>query len=182
LLFRLESPIHAPRISVFGGLPPKFRGNSFRPQQCTSLHDFTSFELSHVKIHPRVWPVGIREPEKKGINKNIICYDTHLSKSPQWVDLYQIWCRGSTGGRNQLCWLFCWSGHRQGYRVCGGGVELKVAVDTELPFGLWGATQMNIIIIIIIISLLRTHVRRPCLHSSLRTSQWNTQELYCVIL
>ena len=121
MLFRLESPIHAPRISVFGGLPPKFRGNSFRPQQCTSLHDFTSFELSHVKIHPRVWPVGIREPEKKGINKNIICYDTHLSKSPQWVDLYQIWCRGSTGGRNQLCWLFCWSGHRQGYRVCGGG-------------------------------------------------------------
>ena len=66
-LFRLESPIHAPKISVFGGFTPKFRGTLFRPPKCTSLRDFTSFELSRVKIHQRVWPV--RESGKKGINK-----------------------------------------------------------------------------------------------------------------
>ena len=43
-----------PKFSFMGILLPlKFGGILFRP-----LRDFTSFELSRVKIHPRVWPVG----------------------------------------------------------------------------------------------------------------------------
>ena len=53
----------APKSQFLGLLPPKFRGTSFRPPKGTSLRDFTSFELSRVKIHPRVWPE--RVPEKK---------------------------------------------------------------------------------------------------------------------
>ena len=53
-------------LSFWGILPPKFRGTSLIPPKGTSLRDFTSNELSRVKIHP-VWPV--RESEKKGINK-----------------------------------------------------------------------------------------------------------------
>jgi len=34
---------------------------------CYVIYDFTFFELSRVKIHPRVWPVGWSK--KKGINK-----------------------------------------------------------------------------------------------------------------
>ena len=41
-----------PKFSVFlGVLPPKFRGTSFRPPKGTSVRDFTSNELSRVKIH-----------------------------------------------------------------------------------------------------------------------------------
>ena len=68
----LQVLFHAPKISFFfwgGGLPPKFRGTSFRHQKGTSLRDFTSYELSRVKIHPPVWPVSWSK--KKGINKNI---------------------------------------------------------------------------------------------------------------
>ena len=36
-------------------------------QKGTSWRDFTSFELSHIKIHQHVWPVG--ESKKTGINK-----------------------------------------------------------------------------------------------------------------
>ena len=67
-------------------------GSEFRPPKGTSLRDFTSFELSRVKIHPRFTePVCV--PEKKGINKKILLCFTHLPRSPQWVDLYQIWYR-----------------------------------------------------------------------------------------
>ena len=59
-------------FSFWGFIPPKFLGTLFKPSKCTSLRDFTSFELSCVKIHPRVWPVGWSK--KKGINKNIFCY------------------------------------------------------------------------------------------------------------
>ena len=49
-----------PKFDFFCGvLPPKFRGTLFRPTKGTSLRDFTSFELSGVKIHPRVWPVRV---------------------------------------------------------------------------------------------------------------------------
>jgi len=36
-----------------------------------------------------------------------LLYFTHLPRSPQWVDLYQIWCTGSPRGHNQLCRIFC---------------------------------------------------------------------------
>ena len=29
-----------------------------------------------------------------------------MPTSPQWMDLYQIWFRGSSRGRNQLCGIF----------------------------------------------------------------------------
>jgi len=50
-------------LSFWGVLPPKFRGTSFRPPKGTSLRDFTSNELSRVKIHQPVWPVC--ESQKK---------------------------------------------------------------------------------------------------------------------
>ena len=53
------------------------------------------------------------------INKNIfLLYFTHFSRSPQPIDFYQIWYRRSPPGRNQLCWIFCWS--VQAYWFCGG--------------------------------------------------------------
>jgi len=76
--------------------------------------------------------------EKKGINK----YFTHLQRSPQWMDFYQIWYRRSPRGRNQLCRIFCRL--VQAYWFCGG---LKFAFAhknwrspltlSELPFRLW---------------------------------------------
>ena len=69
-------------------------------------------------------------------------YFTHLPRSPQWMDFYQIWYRRSPRGRNRLCWFFCRS--VQGYWFCGG---LKFAYPhrnwrspltlSELPFRLW---------------------------------------------
>jgi len=49
LSFRLESPIHAPKVSVFGDFTP-----IVQTSKGTFLRDFTSFHLSRVKIHPRV--------------------------------------------------------------------------------------------------------------------------------
>ena len=110
---------------------PKTYGTSFRPTKGTSLRDFMSFELSRVKIHPRVWPV--REPEKKYINKNnILLYFIHLPRSPQWVDLYEIWYRRSSRGHNQLCWVCCWS--VQGCRFCGGW-------NLPIPITVWTVVQ-----------------------------------------
>ena len=68
-------------------------------------------------------------------------YFTHLSRSPQWMDYYQIWYRRSPRGRNQLCQIFCRS--VQVYCFSGG---LKFAyphrnwrsplILSELPFRL----------------------------------------------
>ena len=56
-----------PKFEFLGSFTPKFRGTSFRPPKGTSLRDFTSNELSRVKMHQPVWPV--HESQKKGINK-----------------------------------------------------------------------------------------------------------------
>ena len=127
----LESPIHAPKISVLGDLPPKFRRTSFRPPKGTSLRDFTSFELSRVKIHRPV-----RKSQKKGINKKAqkTLYFTHFPRSPQWMDLYQIWCRASTRRVNQLCAILRQSA--QGLRFCRGS---NIAISHWL--GLSSLTQ-----------------------------------------
>jgi len=103
-----------PKFEFFGSL----KGTSFRPPKGTSLHDFTSFELSRVKIHPRVWPVRVPEKKKVLIKNNFLLYFTHLPRSPQWVGLYQIWYTGSPRGRNQVCRIFCWL--VQGYWFCRG--------------------------------------------------------------
>jgi len=46
LSFRLESPIHAPKISLFGVLPPKFIGTLSSPPKGTFLRGTTRFEPS----------------------------------------------------------------------------------------------------------------------------------------
>jgi len=143
LSFRLESPIHAPKFSVFGGLYPRnFWAHCLNPEKAHPCVISRFFELSCVKIHPRVWPVGWSK-KKQGINKNIILlYFTHLPRSPQWMDFCQIWYRRSPRRRNQLCRIFCRS--VQGYWFCWG---LKFADPhrncrspltlSELPFRLW---------------------------------------------
>ena len=45
-------------------------------------------------------------------------YFTDVPRSPQWMDLYQIWFRGSSPGRNQLCEIMLQSAH--GFRFCEG--------------------------------------------------------------
>jgi len=47
-------------------------------------------------------------------------YFTHMPRSPQWMDLYQIWfrARGSFLGRYQLCGILLQSIH--GFRFCQG--------------------------------------------------------------
>ena len=41
-----------------------------------------------------------------------------MPRSPQWMDLYQIWFRGSPRGRNQMCGILWQSAH--GFRFCEG--------------------------------------------------------------
>jgi len=41
-----------------------------------------------------------------------------MPRSPQWMDLYQIWFRVSSRGRNQLCRILLQSAH--GFRFCEG--------------------------------------------------------------
>jgi len=41
-----------------------------------------------------------------------------MPRSPQWMDLYQIWFRMSFRGRNQLCGILLQSAH--GFRFCEG--------------------------------------------------------------
>jgi len=41
-----------------------------------------------------------------------------MPRSPQWMDLYQIWFRGSCRGRNQLCGILLQSA--RGFRFCEG--------------------------------------------------------------
>ena len=59
-------------------------------------------------------------PKKVKINKKgtKTFYFTHMPRSPQWMDLYQIWFRGSSRGRNQLCGILLQSTH--GFRFCDG--------------------------------------------------------------
>jgi len=104
-------------FSFFRILAAKFSGTSFIPPKGTSLRDLMSFELPRVKIYPRVWPIC--EPEKKSYRPKyfFVVFFTHLPRSPQWVDLYHIWYRGSSLGRNQLCRLFGWS--VESYQFCG---------------------------------------------------------------
>jgi len=41
-----------------------------------------------------------------------------MPRSPQWMDLYQIWFRVFSHGRNQLCGMLLQSAH--GFRFCEG--------------------------------------------------------------
>ena len=41
-----------------------------------------------------------------------------MPRSLQWMDLYQIWFRGSPRGRNQVCGILLQSAH--GFRFCEG--------------------------------------------------------------
>ena len=41
-----------------------------------------------------------------------------MPRSRQWIDLYQIWFRGSSRGRNQLCLILLQLAH--GFRFCEG--------------------------------------------------------------
>jgi len=41
-----------------------------------------------------------------------------MPRSPQWIDLYQIWFRGSSRGLNQLCGILLQSAH--GFRFYEG--------------------------------------------------------------
>ena len=41
-----------------------------------------------------------------------------MPRSPQWMDLYQIWFRGSPRGHNQSCRILLQSAH--GFRFCEG--------------------------------------------------------------
>ena len=116
--FRLESPVHAPKIRVFGEFYPQNLGaHHSDPQKRTSLRDFMSNELLRVKIHQPVWPV--RESQKKRYKKGTkTLYLTYMPRSPQWMDLYQIWFRVSSRGRNQLRRILLQSAH--GFRFCEG--------------------------------------------------------------
>jgi len=55
-------------------------------------------------------------------------------EAPPWMDLHQIWFRGSSRRHNQLCGILWQSA--QGLRFCrGGGVKIltwPVAVSTAL--------------------------------------------------
>ena len=124
--------------------PPKF--HIVQTPKGTSLHDFTSFELKHVKIHPRIWPV--RWSKKKGINKNNFCYISPICPEGVfvrnlciWVHLYEIWYRGLLADVINCADFFRLV---QGYWFCKG---LKFAYSqrnwrspltlSELLFRLW---------------------------------------------
>ena len=61
-----------------------------------------------------------------------------MPRSPQWMDLYQIWFRVFSRGRNQLCGILLLSAH--GFRFCEGS---KFAISHWLgrssltPRSLW---------------------------------------------
>jgi len=55
-----------------------------------------------------------------------------MHRSPQWIDLYQIWFRGSSRGRNQLCGILLQSAY--GFRICE---ESKFAISRECKPGVF---------------------------------------------
>ena len=70
-----------------------------------------------------------------------------MPKSPQWMDLYQIWFRVSSRGRNQLCGILLQSAH--GFRFCEGSKFLVENVifgiadlDLLIHCNFYGATMM----------------------------------------
>jgi len=134
-----------PLLSVFGRkiqscFRPKFDGFgdklgfkikfNFITQKGTSLRDFTSFELSRVRIHPRVWPVG--EPENKGTNKKItnifryispVCPDAHI----EWI-FTKFDVEVPLADVINCAEFFCRS--VQGYWFCGGW-NLPIPIGVE---------------------------------------------------
>jgi len=119
LSFRFESPIHAPKILVFWGFYPQnlgaHRSDPQKAQPCV---------ISRVLSYPSTG-LTYASLRKKGINKKgtKTLYFTHFRRSHQWMDLYQIWFRGSSRGHNQLCGILWQSA--QGLRFCrGGGVKI----------------------------------------------------------
>jgi len=66
LSFRLESPIHAPKSSVFGGFTSKFRDISFGRSKGTSLSGTTRFQPSLVHVRT-VRPVALAKKTKQEV-------------------------------------------------------------------------------------------------------------------
>jgi len=127
-----------PKFQFLGSFRPKIQGHIVQTPKSHILAWFHVFWAIACK-NPSTGPTCARAWEKRSINKNnFLLYFTHLPRSPQWVDLYQIRYRG----RNQLCQFFCRL--VQGYWFCW---ESKFAYShrnwrspltlSELPFRLW---------------------------------------------
>ena len=55
-----------------------------------------------------------------------------MPRSPQWMDLYQIWFRVSSHGRNQLCGILLQSAHGFRFCECEGPEGSKFAISIDL--------------------------------------------------
>jgi len=56
--FGLKTPVHAPKVGVWGILTPRMGSNINETPNGTFLHEFALFEPSSAKIQRPVWPVG----------------------------------------------------------------------------------------------------------------------------
>ena len=73
-----------------------------------------------------------------------------MPRSPQWMDLYQIWFRGSPRGHNQMCGILLQSAH--GFRFCEGSkfavskLTWPVAINTvlALPRSQWRSQREGV--------------------------------------
>ena len=119
--FRLERPTHAPKISVFGGFYPQNIGDIVQTPKRHILAWFHVFSVVARK-NPSTGLTCTRTWEEKGINKKIfLLYFTHLPRSPQRVDLYQIWYRGFLVDVINCADFFV--DHFRGIDFVGGGLK-----------------------------------------------------------
>ena len=98
---------------------PHGRDASSHKISCICLYPVRSYwqfsEIQYFQVM-RIWPFRrVNKINKKGTKT---LYFTHMPRSFQWMDFYQIWFRGSSRGHNQLCGILWQSAH--GFRFCEG--------------------------------------------------------------
>ena len=95
----------------------------FWPPKGTTLREYASVGVSHVKIGSTAWALGLwkvfaYKEEIKKISGNF----GYMGRSNPWDDLDQMWLVGRYGGRNHMCnisWL--------SVKGCGCGERGKFA-------------------------------------------------------
>ena len=105
---------------------------AFWPLKGTTLREYASADVSHVKIGSTAWALGrlknfaYQERNKKYLSGNF----GYMGSSNLWGDLDHMWRMGRYGGRNHVCniwWLLI--------KGCGCGetIVLNTAKDRKGP-------------------------------------------------
>jgi len=132
-----------PKMEFFGVLWVKMCKYCLLTLKNTTLREYASVDVSHVKIGSTAWALGrlkkfVYKEEIKKLSGKI----GYMGRSNPWRDLDHMWCVGRYGGRSHVCNIWGLS-----VKGCGCGERGKFALSHWLdasPLQHWSQYRVTV--------------------------------------